>query len=878
MYLITIIDYDDVMHGPDKISITIDNKILLHILAVGHPDESGEIPITLTQSGIAKAISTPLGSVSRALKKLIDSGFLVEKLYHIKGKKRRMTSYFLTLKGEEIILKFNEELSAKVIKVKDENGAINFVPISQIIKKIGKKANTIDIVNHISKLDQFDLKSFTDHMDERVKPTMDKSFLAKHLERMPKIRQFFDRTKEMEYINKNINSAKIIVIHGIAGIGKSTLAAKIIERYLDSKNLFWYRFQEWDSVRNILVPIGNFLADLNKKKLKYYIDSTQNVDYFDAINIIKTDLNQSNSILVFDDFQRISDRITQFFSSLAEHLEDLDNVLILILSRSLIRFYDRREVTIKSLIKELHLGGLDREGSKQLVQPKALDKAGFDKLYKLTKGHPLALELIEGTDDLKYSTRDIMKFVHEEIFSKLSSEENELLKAIATFRGPIYSDAIFLEDDFEFEVIDKLMEKSLLIEVQDDEYELHDIIREFFYSRLSPKKRIEYHRKAAKYYQQHDDELAFVETAYHLIQSNNQDEAAKLIIDNAPTVINKGFHEDIMNIVTSFDHNLKTEYLAEIYKIKGQILDIWGEWDNIFEYYYQCYTLNNYLNEYIKFNLDREKLHETVGYMSWKDQEVDTALKNLKSSLKVVQEVEDQMGLNEINRSLAWVYWLKGDYKNAIKFYENSLKQLNKLPIDSKTIEAGILINLGNIYWEKCDWNRSIKYYDKSIKIFKDLKNNYKIAQIYNNIGCVHGENGVMDKATNFFLKGIGLCDDIFYIRGEAYTLLHLGEVQLRQGLFKDANKTLEKALDIFTKIEDGLGVVYTKINFGIVEIKNQNWVKAKEYFLSSVDILNDLDASFYLGEVYLALSMVMSKMNNIDLAKEFKNNANRLI
>jgi len=150
MYLITIIDYDDVMHGPDKISITIDNKILLHILAIGHPDESGEIPITLTQSGIAKAINTPLGSVSRALKKLIDIGFLVEKLYHIRGKRRRMTSYFLTLKGEETILKFNDELSAKVIKVKDKNGNINFLPISQTLKKIGKKVNTIDIVKTLN--------------------------------------------------------------------------------------------------------------------------------------------------------------------------------------------------------------------------------------------------------------------------------------------------------------------------------------------------------------------------------------------------------------------------------------------------------------------------------------------------------------------------------------------------------------------------------------------------------------------------------------------------------------------------------------------------------------------------------------------------------
>ena len=121
----------------------------------------------------------------------------------------------------------------------------------------------------------------------------------------------------------------------------------------------------------------------------------------------------------------MGDRIIQFFTSLTEHLEDIDNFFMLVLSRSLIRFYNRRDVSLKNLIKELRLAGLDREGSRQLVKPKALDKASFDKLYKLTKGHPLALELIESADDLKYSTRDIMRFVHEEIFSKLSQEEKD---------------------------------------------------------------------------------------------------------------------------------------------------------------------------------------------------------------------------------------------------------------------------------------------------------------------------------------------------------------------------------------------------------------------------------------------------------------------
>jgi ATP/maltotriose-dependent transcriptional regulator MalT/DNA-binding MarR family transcriptional regulator len=862
------------MRAPEKISITIDNKILLHILALGHLDESGEIPITLTQSGIANAINTPLGSVSRALKKLIDSGLLVEKLYHIRGKKRRQIAYFLTLSGEEHILKFSDKLASKIIKVKDEDGNIDFIPISQVMQKIGKKVKMIDIVNHFTKYEYVELKTISQQLKEKSEKGPEKGFLIKHLERMPKIRQFYDRTKELNYLYKNMKLSSVIVIHGIAGIGKSTLAAKFIERYVDSRNIFWYRFQEWDSVRNILVPIGNFLADMDRKKLKYYLDSTPNIDYFDVINILKTDLNQSNTIIVFDDFQRVGDRIIQFFSSLAEHLEDIDNFFMLVLSRSLMRFYNRRDVSLRNLIKELRLEGLDREGSRQLVKPKALDKASFDKLYKLTNGHPLALELIESADDLKYSTRDIMRFVHEEIFSKLTPEEKDLLKAISIYRGPIHSDAIFLEDSFEFETMDNLIEKAILVEVKSNVYEVHDIISEFFYTRISPKKRAEYHRKAAKYYNQLGHELSFVETAYHMIHSNNQDEAAQLIIEHAPTVIDKGYHEEVMNIILSFDHNLKTEYLSQIYKIKGQILDIWGEWNNIFEYYYQCYTLSNYLNEYIPFKLDRSKLHETVGYMSWKPLEVNTALKNLKSSLKIVKEVKDQVGINEINRSIAWVYWLKGEYDNAIEFYNKSLKEVTKLPIDSKHIEANILINLGNIYWEKSKWKKAIEYFDKSIKIFKDIKNNYKIAQIFNNIGCVHGENGDIDKAMNFFNKGISLSEEIYYIRGKAYTLLHSGESQIRQGDFQAAQKSLEKALDIFSKIEDSLGIIYTKINYGIIHLKENNWEKAKDYFLSSVDILTELDAEFYLAEIYLGLSMIFTKLNNMEMANEFKRNA----
>jgi ATP/maltotriose-dependent transcriptional regulator MalT/DNA-binding MarR family transcriptional regulator len=862
------------MATPDKLSITIDNKILLHILSIGHLDSSEDIPYTYTQSGIAEALKTPLGSVSRALKKLVESGQLTEKLIHVRGKKRRMSAYFLTLKGEKFIIDFKDKLALRVIQFKSIKGEITEIQITQVLSKFGKKAETIDIINHVSNLGFLDEKTFLDELSGKTKMAQEKSFLVKHLERLPKIRQFFDRTKEMNALIKNMKESKIIVVHGIAGIGKSTLAAKFIERYMDSYNIFWYRFQEWDTIRNILVPISEFLFDMNKPDLKDYLDSISNIDYSEVIKILKNDLNKTNSIFVFDDFQRVNERIIQFYSSLTENLEKIDNVFLLILTRSLIRFYDRRDVTLKKLIFEMQLFGLDREGSRELVKPKALDKSGFNKIYELTRGHPLALELIESIDDLKHPTKDFMKFVHEEIFLKLEDDEKELLKAISVYRGPVKANALFLEDKMEYETLDKLIEKALVTEIESSVYEIHDIIREFFYSRLTPAKKQEYHKKAAKYYQKQRQKLSFLEATYHLIKSDSQKEAAKIIIDKAPVVIESGYHEEVMNVLMSFDHTLDSKFLSKIHRLKGQILDIWGEWDNIFEYYYQCFTLGNYLGKSMSFQLDRKQLHNTVGYMSWKPLEVDAALKNLQNSLKVVSEVEDSTGINEILRSLGWVYWLKGDYKSAISYYDKSLKGLKKLDENVNEIKANIHINLGNISWEEGDWQKSIEHFTESTKIFKELNNNYKIARVYNNIGCVYAESGDLNKAINFFNKGISLSDEVYYIRGKAYTLLHLGEAQLRQKHYSDAQSALEESLEIFTQIEDQLGIVYSKINLGLLHMYNLNWDKAKDFNVSSIELLTELDVAFYLGEVYLSLSHIYSNLKNNELRKEFEKNA----
>ena len=54
----------------------------------------------------------------------------------------------------------------------------------------------------------------------------------------------FGRTHEMDNVMNLLDAFNTLLIPGIAGIGKTTMAAKLIENYMHRRNLLYHRCQE----------------------------------------------------------------------------------------------------------------------------------------------------------------------------------------------------------------------------------------------------------------------------------------------------------------------------------------------------------------------------------------------------------------------------------------------------------------------------------------------------------------------------------------------------------------------------------------------------------------------------------------------------------
>jgi ATP/maltotriose-dependent transcriptional regulator MalT len=126
----------------------------------------------------------------------------------------------------------------------------------------------------------------------------------------------------------------------------------------------------------------------------------------------------------------------------------------------------------------------------------------------------------------------------------LAEEEKTFLNIVSVFRYPTASSALFIEDSVSYETMDRLIEKNLIQEISYDQYDVHDLIREFFYIRLTPVLRKKYHHSAAKYYLEQADPLSTIEAQFHYVQAGDIENAVKLGINNGKEIIKKGYLEE----------------------------------------------------------------------------------------------------------------------------------------------------------------------------------------------------------------------------------------------------------------------------------------------------------------------------------------------
>lgn len=645
---------------------------------------------------------------------------------------------------------------------------------------------------------------------------------------------FAGRAIELEELNDGFIHSPFIFIEGGGGIGKTQLIAKFIEKLNINDRIVWYECLPTSQPDDIINGAG--FEELLKGKEK-----TER----EKFSAFKDKIEEYDLVVFLDNFQEV-ENVPSFKSFLLFVNEYLRKGHIIVLGRDNIVTpqLQPKRILIKGLGEDslLHAQGLIKNSYPTLIN---IPKNSLKTLCDTLKGYPLAVDLAVYLLSLNVTVENILQVAVTEAKSKgsetetisnrllneiftrtdASEYEREFLKLLSIFRGKVKRiEALSVIPEQILETTSRKLINRNLLEVNNDYFELHPLIREFCYGKLDNKKEI--HLKAAKYYvtqriEKWNPELE-EKIYYHLSSSEQWADISDTIIQFGREFILRGYLDRLQQMIT----HLKKQYIFEpIFDIyEGDIAVIKGNWD----------IANTFFKKAMESSDEEVKVEGMIKYgeVLFRKGEVKEAQLFFEDAIIITKNNSYKKWNAWAINDLGLVKELFGGLKEALGLYNEAYQIRQELgnPVDIATS----LLNIGGIKSKLGLKKEALIYYEKSLKINKDIDNRSSIATNLHNIGAIKDHLGFKKLALDFFDKSLKISEEIGEKSQIASTLNFIGVIKNNLGLKNETLDLYEKSLNIRIEIGEKRGMANSFNNIGGFLFENNDFEKACFYFVKS--------------------------------------------
>lgn len=453
--------------------LTAKERILLYLLEASPSWDAVEVSPDRTQEAIANGSWIELRHATQYLRPLVRAGLVQERQAHVKGIRQRRKVYDLTDAGKMAAVRLRQGVKAESVRFRDASG-VHETTFAEAHARAGGQVRLLDMVRRYRDDGVVDLSA--------LQATSTTS-LVEILADAPRVEWFVGRDTELAQLTASGDGPRVIVIRGVAGIGKSALAAQACARLRGAYNLFWHRIRSWDTAQSVLASLGEFLGRLGRPGLRVVLARGEAAR---APEVLREDLSGTRSFLVFDDAHEATRDLVSLFHFLKDALADAPDVRMLVLTRRKLAFYDRRDVGVGGVVREMDLSGLRQDEVAAFVAARPRERELL-WLSRVLGGHPLFLRLAlaSKTSPSAELRGDARKFVEEAIYKELAEPERRMMKLACLFRVPVPQEALLSEPYSSYDVLLSLVDRALIMRGGEDTYQVHDTVREVFRTLLA---------------------------------------------------------------------------------------------------------------------------------------------------------------------------------------------------------------------------------------------------------------------------------------------------------------------------------------------------------------------------------------------------------
>tara|TARA_B110000438_G_scaffold38601_1_gene38351 strand:+ start:1287 stop:3812 length:2526 start_codon:yes stop_codon:yes gene_type:complete len=761
----------------------VQERILLHLLDYSDYKGSVEVPFSLSQMGIANAVSIARSNVPRAIAGLKDQGLLVERQAHVKGVSRKRKAYFLTEPGMNLADETWKRLREFSFRAILEDGNIVSTTLGNANQELPFSMRPVDLIRYLDDNGVLDTRLLSKELVERD--------LSKHVEKqlvtalgdLPRLRHFYGREKELDNMVSLLDArATTLLIPGIAGIGKTTIASKLIERFMHRRNLLYHRCQDWEGSRSFFESVADWLANIGDPNFADYLAATPVPNPSEAARLLVDALEGTAALIVIDDFHKIADStLHKTFQAMSlALLGSEEEIGLVIFSRSFKPVVPAKDAEGRIASLVLPLDGLDSEAGRNLLTSfESLEDEQWLHIHGLSRGHPLVLELINRGASAGAFHETLENYVSVEIFSKLSSQQKQVLTCLAIFREPVKLEALAAQG-LDIDELDSLVEQGLARDVDTETYDLHDLIREFLLRSLDETTRKEVHNKCCDWYRsQKSTPDSSIELIFHLTKCDCGEEAADLVVDKGREIVNTG-HMELLGLIESIpDDNLTNVIKTKLYQLRGEVLVLLGRFLEAKEILQQTMIFAESDGSTV---IEAEVL-SALADIALKQGNSDDALSMHRDALTKFIELDDAKGAARSYNNMGYLLRRRNDKAKALEAYGEVEKILSQS--DSEELVGSQLI-LARAFLELDEIDRARDHALTAFEKTADSEDAQLHARAQAVLGRYYAKVGDSDVALHHYSSALDTM-------GDAGDLISLVEITTLLGeVLQDAGRTEE--------------------------------------------------------------------------------------
>jgi len=718
-----------------RLVISPNERIILHLLEIDKHRDSLEVPIDASQEGMVQRLDIQVHSISRSLASLQIEGIVYDRLAHVRGAPKRRRAYFLTEKGRQMAQNIRSDIAKRRVTL-EHSGVVEEMTLEEATRKIfslmGTAPSLVDITNVARAND-------TIRTSELPKPAAKEDRERQYVERShgrPRVDVFFGRDRELKLLEDAVSNREtsVILIWGLPGIGKSTVASKLFNGLSGKHSLFWYTFHEWDSEVSFLTLLAEFLAAIRRNGTSSAM--ARGAGIAELYQPLADDLAGSDVVVILDDVQKPQKPPTMLLSILSEAARSSASAKLLLVSRAIPDFFSRAAPGNMSL----ELSGLDRESAWHLAS--SLHAKDTLKVVEESRGHPLLLSLMSRSG-VGASRGDVTSFIEREVYSSLSRDERVALELLCVFRHPVSLDSL---PGVENSVVAGLKQKALILEEEEGVW-IHDLLREYFQSHMSPDSKQTAHLSAAAYCGRKTGIEWALESLYHSVEGGDWNGAKTVALSDA-SELGREFPEQTLSLISEIPRNaLADADRAEILFMRGQLNEALGSREQAFSDFEESLAL-------LRSDRDSDRravVLEAVGRLQSEIERWSESLGVHKKALLLHEKSGDKAGQTREWMSIGGVLRRKGDFRGARDAYSKAMALASMR--EDRSAQAACLNNMGLLEWDEGNLKEAEARLKESVNLSHTVNDHRGEAEGLENLAFLHGSQMRQTKMTDLLLE-----------------------------------------------------------------------------------------------------------------------------